>query len=163
MTTLLGIGTRLWAAWPGVCIPAGARDFSLLQNAENGCGAHPSFYSMGTGFFPGLKRPGSEVDQSPPYSAEVKNEWSYTSSPPISFHDVDREKLYVYELFSRFSFRNSVWVYYTCSSRLFNLLFDTHKLRTSTLCSSGANILHFPHCALSSFQYFMVFVIKSKQ
>jgi hypothetical protein len=30
----------------------------------------------------GVKRPGSEADYSPPSSAEVKNAWSYTSTPP---------------------------------------------------------------------------------
>jgi len=33
----------------------------------------------------GLKRPGSEADQSPPSSAEVKNVWSYTSAPQYAF------------------------------------------------------------------------------
>jgi hypothetical protein len=32
---------------------------------------------------PGIKRPGREVDNSPPSSAEVKNTWIYTSTPPI--------------------------------------------------------------------------------
>jgi hypothetical protein len=37
-----------------------------------------------TGDLPlGVKQPEREADHSPPYSAEVKNEWSYTSSPPI--------------------------------------------------------------------------------
>jgi hypothetical protein len=31
----------------------------------------------------GVKRPEREVDHSPPSSAEVKNEWTYTSAPPI--------------------------------------------------------------------------------
>jgi len=31
--------------------------------------------------FSGLKRPGSEVDHSPPSSVEVKNAWSCTSTP----------------------------------------------------------------------------------
>jgi len=29
-----------------------------------------------------IKRLGSEVDHLPPFSAEVKNEWSYRSAPP---------------------------------------------------------------------------------
>jgi hypothetical protein len=33
-------------------------------------GAHPASYTMGTGSFPGVKRPGRRVDQ-PPSSAEV--------------------------------------------------------------------------------------------
>jgi hypothetical protein len=36
----------------------------------------------------GVKRPGSEADHSPPSSAEVKNVWSYTSTPPGCFHGV---------------------------------------------------------------------------
>jgi len=37
---------------------------------------------MGTrGSFPGGKRPGREANNSPPSSAEVKNEWSSTSTP----------------------------------------------------------------------------------
>jgi hypothetical protein len=31
----------------------------------------------------GVKRPGHEADHSPPSCAEVKNAWSYTSTPPI--------------------------------------------------------------------------------
>jgi hypothetical protein len=36
----------------------------------------------------GVKRPGSEADHSPPSSAEVKNAWSHTSTPPIHLHGV---------------------------------------------------------------------------
>jgi hypothetical protein len=32
------------------------------------------------------------VNHSRPSSAEVKNEWSYTASPPICFHCVNRNK-----------------------------------------------------------------------
>jgi hypothetical protein len=47
-------------------------------------GIAPASYPMGTGgSFPGVKRPGREADHSPPSSAEVKNSWSYTSTPPI--------------------------------------------------------------------------------
>jgi hypothetical protein len=35
-----------------------------------------------------VKRPGSEADHSPPFSAEVKNAWSYTSAHPIHLHGV---------------------------------------------------------------------------
>jgi hypothetical protein len=34
----------------------------------------------------GVKRPGREADHSPPSSVEVKNEWSYTSTPPVCLH-----------------------------------------------------------------------------
>jgi hypothetical protein len=36
----------------------------------------------------GVMRPGRETDHSPPSSAEVKNAWSYTSTPPICLHGV---------------------------------------------------------------------------
>jgi hypothetical protein len=35
-----------------------------------------------------VKFPGSEADPSPPSSAEVKNVWSCTSSPPVRLHVV---------------------------------------------------------------------------
>jgi hypothetical protein len=34
---------------------------------------------------PGIKQPVREADYSPPYSAEVKNAWSYISTPPYVF------------------------------------------------------------------------------
>jgi hypothetical protein len=36
----------------------------------------------------GIKRPGREADHSPPSSAEVKNAWSYTSTPPLRLYGV---------------------------------------------------------------------------
>jgi hypothetical protein len=36
----------------------------------------------------GVKWPGCEADHSPPSSAEAKNAWSYTSTPPIRLHGV---------------------------------------------------------------------------
>jgi hypothetical protein len=36
----------------------------------------------------GAKRQGHEADHSPPSSAEEKNAWSYTSTPPIRLHGV---------------------------------------------------------------------------
>jgi hypothetical protein len=35
-----------------------------------------------------VKRPGHEADHSPLSSAEVKNAWSYMSTPPICLHSV---------------------------------------------------------------------------
>jgi len=39
---------------------------------QTGPGAHPVPYTMGTGSFPGVKRPGRGVDHPPPPSDEVK-------------------------------------------------------------------------------------------
>jgi hypothetical protein len=36
----------------------------------------------------GVKRPGREADHSASSSAEVKNAWTYTFTPPIRFHGV---------------------------------------------------------------------------
>jgi hypothetical protein len=46
-----------------------------------GSGAHPASCTMGTGSFSGVKRPGRGADHTPPSSAEVKKEYSYTSTP----------------------------------------------------------------------------------
>jgi hypothetical protein len=56
--------------------PTGAEDSSSSPCVQNGSGAHPASYPMGTGgSFPGGKaRPGRDADRSPPSSAEVKNE-----------------------------------------------------------------------------------------
>jgi hypothetical protein len=47
-----------------------SQDKGFLQNAQTGCGAHPASSIL----LPG-----------------VKNEWSYTSTPPICLHGLDRE------------------------------------------------------------------------
>jgi hypothetical protein len=47
---------------------------------------HPASYPVDTrGSFPGVKRPGREVDQPSPSSAEVENAWSYASTPQYVF------------------------------------------------------------------------------
>jgi hypothetical protein len=69
-----------------VRFPAGAGNFSLHHRIQNGAGVHPASYPMGTrGSFPGVKRPGREADHSPSSRAEVKNAWSYTSTPQYVF------------------------------------------------------------------------------
>jgi hypothetical protein len=72
-------------------MPAGPKHF-LLQNVLKGSGAHPASYSMVTAVLTVAKLLGHEVNHSPPSTAEVKNEWSYTSTPPICLHDVKREQ-----------------------------------------------------------------------
>jgi hypothetical protein len=55
-----------------VRFPEGAGNFSLHHSVQNGFGAHPASYPMGTRDLSlGVKRPGREVDHSPPSSAEV--------------------------------------------------------------------------------------------
>ena len=59
----------LQAGRSGDQILVGARSSAPVQTEA---GSHPSFYTMGTGYSPGVKRPGSGVDHPRPSSAEVK-------------------------------------------------------------------------------------------
>jgi hypothetical protein len=53
----------------GVRIPAGSR---FSAHVHTGPGVHPASNTMGTGAFPGVKRPGHGADHLPQSSAEVK-------------------------------------------------------------------------------------------
>lgn len=44
-----------------------------------------------TQLIPEVKRPGRKADQSPPSSAEIKNEWSYVHTSPHSFKECTGE------------------------------------------------------------------------
>jgi hypothetical protein len=61
----------LRAGRSGDRIPLGVRFFAHIQT---GPGAHPASGPMGTGYVPGVKRPGRNADHPPPPSAEVENE-----------------------------------------------------------------------------------------
>jgi len=69
----------------------GKRLFASLNCSCRLSGPPSLLFSGYRGFFsPGVKRPGREVDHSPPYSA--KNEWSCTPALSIRLHNVDRHK-----------------------------------------------------------------------
>ena len=91
LSSLVGITTR----WIGFDCRYGKYGFFLFQNVQSSSGAHAISYSVGTGFClpPGIKWIVCNVNQSPPSGAEFKNEWSYTYSPPIWLHGLDRENL----------------------------------------------------------------------
>ena len=61
----------------------GNRVFSSRKRPDRLCGApsrlHFNFYRNS---FPGIKRPGRDVDHSPPSTTEIMNERSHTSTPP---------------------------------------------------------------------------------
>ena len=63
------LGDSLLTGRSGDRIPLGARFSAPVQS---GPGAHSSSYRMGTGSFPGVKRPGRGFDHPPPSSAEVE-------------------------------------------------------------------------------------------
>jgi hypothetical protein len=72
----------LWARKSGVQVLAGAGNFSLHHHIQTSSRAHPASYPMDNkGSFSGVKQLGSETDYSPLPSTEVKNMWSYTSTP----------------------------------------------------------------------------------
>jgi hypothetical protein len=78
--------TRLQAEQSGVRIDVRARDVSVLKNVQTDSGADPESSSVGTGVFsPVVKRPVGDVNQSYPSSAELKYDWSHTSSSPGVF------------------------------------------------------------------------------
>jgi hypothetical protein len=61
----------------GVRVPTGVKNFLFSKSSR------PALRSTQPPlqWVPGIKRPGSEVDHSPPTSAEVKKMWIYTSTP----------------------------------------------------------------------------------
>ena len=59
----------LRAGQSGDRIPEGAK---ISAHVKTGPGAHPASCTVGTGSFPGVKRPGRGVDYPTPSSAEVK-------------------------------------------------------------------------------------------
>ena len=65
----VGIATRYGMDGPGIESLWGVRFPAPVQT---GPVARPAYYTMGSGSFPGVERPGRGVDQITPYSAEVK-------------------------------------------------------------------------------------------
>ena len=65
----VGIGTRYRLDGPVIESRWGARFSAPVQTGSE---AHPASYTMGTGFFPGVKRSGGDVEHPIPSSAEVK-------------------------------------------------------------------------------------------
>jgi hypothetical protein len=60
---------------------------SLHHLIQTSSGAHLASFPVDIGALsPEVKQPGHEADYSPASSAEVKNAWSCTSTPPLHFH-----------------------------------------------------------------------------
>jgi hypothetical protein len=78
----VGIATCYGLDGPGNESRWGARFSAPVQTGPE---AHPAPYTMGTGSFPGLKRPGHDVDHLSPSSAEDKERvelYPYSPSGP---------------------------------------------------------------------------------
>jgi hypothetical protein len=90
--TVIAQSVQRWAmGWtPYVRFPTGARNFSLHHRVHNGSGAHPGSYLMGTrGSFPGGKAAGRvKMTTRLHLVSRSKNQWSYTSTPPVRLHSV---------------------------------------------------------------------------
>jgi hypothetical protein len=69
----------------------GARFFAHVQT---GPGAHTASCTTGTGPFPGVKQSGHGADHPPPSSANITNEYSYISTPPLGLWGLLQGKLY---------------------------------------------------------------------
>jgi hypothetical protein len=82
----------LLAGRSAVWTSAKARDFLFSKTVQTGSGTHPALSYRGS--IRALKRPG-RAHHSPPSSAEVKNEWSYNSTPPACFYGVNRENFII--------------------------------------------------------------------
>ena len=68
----VGIATRYGLEDPGIEFRWGGGRFSAP--VQTGPGAHPAFYTMGTGSFPDVKRPGRGVDHPPHLTPRLKKE-----------------------------------------------------------------------------------------
>ena len=79
-----GIAITLRFGRSGVPIPVEGTDFSLLQNGpDRRWGPHSFMFNRYRSSFSVIKRPGLEVNYSPPSSAEFKNEWGSTRDASI--------------------------------------------------------------------------------
>jgi hypothetical protein len=70
------------------------RRFLFSPKLSDGLWGPPSLlFKVHWGFIPEVKRLVHDFDHLPLSSAEVKNEWSYSSTLPICLHGVDRDNL----------------------------------------------------------------------
>jgi hypothetical protein len=75
----------------------GKDNFSFPYNVQTFFKAHPSLlYNRYKSYFQREKRPQREANHSPPPRTEVKNEWSYTSTPLYAFLMECRGTFYLY-------------------------------------------------------------------
>jgi hypothetical protein len=77
---VVGIATRYGLDGPGIESRWG-RDFPHLSRPASD--AHPASYTMGTGSFAGVKRPGRDADHPPPSSVEIERRASLSLRGPF--------------------------------------------------------------------------------
>jgi hypothetical protein len=74
--------------------PSMGKRFFSSPKCLAGSGANAASHSLDSGIHPW----GCEVNNSPPSSAKVKNEWSYTPPPSVCLHGMDRDRIHVTQL-----------------------------------------------------------------
>jgi hypothetical protein len=88
------IVTRVGTGWSGVWILVEMRFFfSPSKMSRPGVGLMILLFSMYWDSFPGAKQLRCEVNCSPPSSAEVKSEWSYTFILLVCLYGMDGENV----------------------------------------------------------------------
>ena len=77
----VGIAIRYGLDGPGIESQWGGARFSAA--VQTGPEAHPASYTMGTGSFPRVKRPGCGVTLTthPHLAPRLRKKWNYTSTP----------------------------------------------------------------------------------
>ena len=114
------IATRLRVGRSGARSLVRAKIFLSYTTSRPAMRAHPDSYSMGVMVLsPGVMRSGHEFNHLPPTSREVKNVWSYISTPPIFLHSVDRKKI-TFTLTFTFSPTQPCYIYLPPFSYSFN-------------------------------------------
>ena len=109
----VGVAIHYWLGSPEIEFRCGAKYAALVQI---GPGAHPISYTMGTGSFRGVNRPGRGVNYPPLSSADVK----------------ERVELYLYY---------PVWAFMACSRVNFTVNFYVEFLvALGTHCKNGPNL-----------------------
>ena len=101
-----------WQVWNSNRV-RGKGFFSSPNLSEGPWGPPSLLFNEYRASFPGLRRPGSKVNHLHTCTAQVRNEWSYTSTPPTCLHGVDREKFI-------FAFTFTLTNHDNCSSALEN-------------------------------------------
>ena len=77
---------------------------------QAGPGAHPSSYTVGTGSFPGVKRPGRGIDNPPHLAPRLKKEYNTTSTPPLGIRALFLGDFYLYQRYNN-NLVTNVYIY----------------------------------------------------
>jgi hypothetical protein len=89
--SVVGTVTRRRVRRPRIRMKAWARGFFLHQIHSNRLWVPEKLQSNGYRVtFPEIRRSGNDVRHLTPSSVDLKNEWSYISTPPVRFQGVER-------------------------------------------------------------------------